>query len=88
MMQVVADIWDYYGKGEKDFFSRIHLEVGRELSVTFRFLGLFERCFYLIDGGGNAEEAVHCLNRGLIGLKDYTEIFPCISRFCSKKVVQ
>lgn len=31
MMQVVADIWDYYGRGEKDFFSRIHLEVGREL---------------------------------------------------------
>lgn len=34
MMQVVADIWDYYGKGEKDFFSRIHLEVGRELKKS------------------------------------------------------
>lgn len=34
MMQVVADLWDYYGKGEKDFFSRIHLEVGRELKKS------------------------------------------------------
>lgn len=34
MMQVVADIWDYYGKGENSFFSRIHLEVGRELKKS------------------------------------------------------
>ncbi|WP_417889166.1 type II CRISPR RNA-guided endonuclease Cas9 [Xanthomarina gelatinilytica] len=34
MMQVVADIWDYYGNGEKDFFSKIHLEVGRELKKS------------------------------------------------------
>lgn len=34
MMQVVADLWDYYGQGEKDFFSRIHLEVGRELKKS------------------------------------------------------
>jgi CRISPR-associated endonuclease Csn1 len=34
MMQVVADLWDYYGKGEKDFFSKIHLEVGRELKKS------------------------------------------------------
>lgn len=34
MMQVVADIWDYYGKGERDFFSKIHLEVGRELKKS------------------------------------------------------
>lgn len=34
MMQIVANIWDYYGKGEKDFFSRIHLEVGRELKKS------------------------------------------------------
>lgn len=34
MMQVVADIWDYYGNGESNFFSKIHLEVGRELKKS------------------------------------------------------
>lgn len=40
MMQVVADIWDYYGEKEevsdnpKKLFSRIHLEVGRELKKS------------------------------------------------------
>lgn len=30
-MKVVADIWEYYGKSEKKFFTEIHLEVAREL---------------------------------------------------------
>ncbi|WP_268223340.1 type II CRISPR RNA-guided endonuclease Cas9 [Sinomicrobium oceani] len=34
MMQVVADIWDYYGEGKDGFFSKIHLEVGRELKKS------------------------------------------------------
>ncbi|MDD5149523.1 MAG: HNH endonuclease domain-containing protein [Flavobacterium sp.] len=34
MMQVVADIWDYYGEGKENFFSKIHLEVGRELKKS------------------------------------------------------
>ncbi|MGX1025245.1 type II CRISPR RNA-guided endonuclease Cas9 [Psychroflexus sp. MBR-150] len=40
MMQVVADIWDYYGEKEegsdspKKLFDRIHLEVGRELKKS------------------------------------------------------
>src|SRR5690606_29732036 len=34
MMQVVADIWEFYGKGAPKFFSKIHLEVGRELKKT------------------------------------------------------
>ncbi|WP_458627354.1 type II CRISPR RNA-guided endonuclease Cas9 [Winogradskyella sp. PC D3.3] len=34
MMQVVADIWDYYGKGKENFFSKIHLEIGRELKKS------------------------------------------------------
>jgi CRISPR-associated endonuclease Csn1 len=34
MMQVVADIWDYYGNGAKNFFSEIHLEVGRDLKKS------------------------------------------------------
>lgn len=34
MMQVVADIWDYYGEGKERFFSKIHLEVGRELKKS------------------------------------------------------
>jgi CRISPR-associated endonuclease Csn1 len=34
MMQVVADIWDYYGQGKEKFFSKIHLEVGRELKKS------------------------------------------------------
>lgn len=33
-MQIVADIWDYYGKGVENYFSRIHLEVGRELKKS------------------------------------------------------
>jgi CRISPR-associated endonuclease Csn1 len=34
MMQVVADIWDYYGKGTEGFFTNINLEVGRELKQS------------------------------------------------------
>jgi CRISPR-associated endonuclease Csn1 len=34
MMQVVADIWDYYGEGTEKFFTNIHLEVGRELKKS------------------------------------------------------
>lgn len=30
-LRVVRDIWRQYGKGEKDFFSEIHLELGREM---------------------------------------------------------
>lgn len=36
MMQVVADIWDFYGSGEEGYFSRIHLEVGRELKKSVK----------------------------------------------------
>lgn len=34
MMQVVAYIWDYYGDGKERFFSKIHMEVGRELKKS------------------------------------------------------
>lgn len=34
MMQIVADIWDYYGEGKENFFSKIHLEVGRSLKKS------------------------------------------------------
>lgn len=34
MMQLVADIWDYYGEGAEKFFTEIHLEVGRELKKS------------------------------------------------------
>jgi len=30
-IRVVRDIWDYYGKGENNFFDNIHLELGREM---------------------------------------------------------
>lgn len=33
-MQVVADIWDYYGEGKENYFSEIHVEVGRELKKS------------------------------------------------------
>ncbi|MFN8237115.1 MAG: HNH endonuclease domain-containing protein [Chitinophagales bacterium] len=33
-MKVVADIWEYYGKSSKNFFSEIHLEVARELQKS------------------------------------------------------
>lgn len=36
MMQVVADIWDYYGSGVEKFFSEIHVEVGRELKKSVK----------------------------------------------------
>lgn len=36
MMQVVADIWDYYGKGEENYFTNIHVEVARELKKSAR----------------------------------------------------
>jgi len=34
MMQIVADIWDYYGEGKEKYYSEIHLEVGRELKKS------------------------------------------------------
>src|SRR5699024_6461450 len=34
MMQVVADIWDYYGEGEDGFFSQINIEVARSLKKS------------------------------------------------------
>jgi len=34
MMQMVADIWDYYGEGQEKFFTGIHVEVGRELKKS------------------------------------------------------
>lgn len=34
MMQIVADIWEYYGDGKERYFSKIHLEVGRELKKS------------------------------------------------------
>src|SRR5690606_30553787 len=33
-MQVVADIWDYYGEGKENYFSEIHVEVGREMKKS------------------------------------------------------
>ncbi|MBC6409579.1 MAG: CRISPR-associated protein Csn1 [Ekhidna sp.] len=30
-LRVVRDIWQHYGKGKEDFFSEIHLELGREM---------------------------------------------------------
>ncbi len=34
MMQVVADIWEFLGEKQKNYFSEIHLEVGRELKKS------------------------------------------------------
>ncbi|WP_410222186.1 type II CRISPR RNA-guided endonuclease Cas9 [Pedobacter sp.] len=33
-LRVVKDIWKHYGKGAKDFFSEIHIELGREMKNT------------------------------------------------------
>lgn len=33
-LRVVRDIWKYYGQGAKDFFSEIHVELGREMKNT------------------------------------------------------
>lgn len=33
-LRVVKDIWTKYGKGAKDFFSEIHIELGREMKNT------------------------------------------------------
>ncbi|WP_172914029.1 type II CRISPR RNA-guided endonuclease Cas9 [Capnocytophaga canis] len=33
-LRVVRDVWQSYGNGEKDFFSEIHIEMGRELKKT------------------------------------------------------
>ena len=33
-LRVVKDIWNYYGNGAKDFFSEIHIELGREMKNT------------------------------------------------------
>lgn len=33
-LRVVKDIWQHYGNGVKDFFSEIHIELGREMKHT------------------------------------------------------
>lgn len=33
-LRAVKDIWNFYGKGAKDFFSEIHIELGREMKNT------------------------------------------------------
>ncbi len=33
-LRVVKDIWIHFGKGTKDFFSEIHIELGREMKQT------------------------------------------------------
>ena len=33
-LRVVKDIWKYYGKGAKNFFNEIHIELGREMKNT------------------------------------------------------
>jgi len=33
-LRVVRDIWQQYGKGAKDFFDEIHIELGREMKHT------------------------------------------------------
>lgn len=33
-LRVVKDIWTQYGKGAKDFFSEIHIEMGRDMKHT------------------------------------------------------
>ncbi|QOR74382.1 type II CRISPR RNA-guided endonuclease Cas9 [Cruoricaptor ignavus] len=32
-LRVVRDIWEKFGNGEKDFFSEIHIELGREMKL-------------------------------------------------------
>lgn len=32
-LRVVRDVWKKYGNGEKDFFSEIHIELGREMKI-------------------------------------------------------
>lgn len=34
MMQVVADIWEIYGDSKEKYFSKIHIEVGRDLKKS------------------------------------------------------
>jgi CRISPR-associated endonuclease Csn1 len=33
-LRTVKDIWDYYGKGEENFFHEIHIELGREMKSS------------------------------------------------------
>jgi CRISPR-associated endonuclease Csn1 len=33
-LRVVKDVWKYYGKGAKDFFDEIHIELGRDMKNT------------------------------------------------------
>ena len=33
-LRVVKDIWDKYGRGAKDFFNEIHIELGRDMKNT------------------------------------------------------
>lgn len=33
-LRVVKDIWQHYGRGAKDFFDEIHIELGREMKNT------------------------------------------------------
>lgn len=33
-LQIVKDVWDYFGEGKENFFDEIHVELGREMKNT------------------------------------------------------
>lgn len=85
MMQVVADIWDYYGEGADDFFSEIHVEVGRELKKSAK-----EK---LNDSRRNSENKVQNdrlrqILEEFLGTKEYKAIAKNIDHFERLKIVE
>lgn len=85
MMQVVADIWDYYGKGAEDFFSEIHVEVGRELKKSAK-----EK---LNDSKRNSENKVQNARlrqvlEEFLGTNEYKAIAKNIDHFERLKIVE
>ncbi|KPM33104.1 CRISPR-associated protein, Csn1 family [Croceitalea dokdonensis DOKDO 023] len=63
-LRVVRDIWQYYGNGAKDFFSEIHVELGREMKNDKKTR---ERISKSITENENTNERIKNILKELMG---------------------
>lgn len=85
MMQVVADVWDYYGRGKQNFFSRIHLEVGRELKMSAKNKDSYSK---QISGNRNQNKRIRQVLEEFLAITPYNAIPNNKDHFERLKIVE
>lgn len=85
MMQVVADIWDYHGEGKINFFSEVHVEVGRELKKSNK-----EKAAESTRNRDNKvqNDRLRQILEDFLGVKEYKAIAKNIDHFERLKIVE